>query len=198
MGKLSEELKNKIKDKKINNILVVCLVLAFILVAINVMLPSFSNVTTKSKSSSASVADKNNKEYSEQKDYEDKQKADLKNILKKIDGVGDVDVMMTFESGERKVPAYDENSQESKTEENDTSGGKRINNVNSDGSTVVMTSKDGTNEPFILTTYKPKVIGVIVVAEGAEDSKVKYDIEMAVSKIYDLSLDKVNVYSMKN
>lgn len=198
MGKLSEELKNKIKNKKINNILVVCLILAFVLVAINVMLPSFGNVSTKSKTSSAPKAQQTSEEYMEQKDYENKQKAELKNILKKIEGVGEVDVMMTFESGERKVPAYDKNSQQSKTEENDTSGGKRINNVNSDGSTVVMTSKDGSNEPFILATYKPKVIGVIVVAEGAQDSKVKYDIEMAVSKIYDLSLDKVNVYSMKN
>lgn len=198
MGKLSEELKNKIKNKKINNILVVCLILAFALIAINIMMPSFSNVSTKSKISSTRETQQISEEYTEQKDYENKQKSELKNILKKIDGVGDVDVMMTFESGERKVPAYDENSQQSKTEENDTEGGKRINNVNSDGSTVVMTSKDGSNEPFILATYKPKVIGVIVVAEGAQDSKVKYDIEMAVSKIYDLSLDKVNVYSMKN
>ena len=117
--------------------------------------------------------------------------------IKKIEGVGDVDVMITFESGEQKVPAYDKSTQISKTEESDTSGGTRVNNQNTDGSKVVMTTKDGDNEPFILTTYKPKVIGVIAVAEGAENSKTKYEIEQAISKLYDLSLDKVNVYSMK-
>jgi stage III sporulation protein AG len=52
------------------------------------------------------------------------------------------------------------------------------------------------NEPFILTTYKPKITGVIILAEGATNSKTKYEIEQAVSKLYNLSLDKVNVYSM--
>ena len=200
MGNLLNDLQNKIKDKKINNILVICLIMAFLLIAVNVILPSFGDFKKSSNKTSIDTVKENNGNitYDTQKDYEDKQKADLKNILKKIDGVGDVDVMITFESDERKQPAYDETSQVSKTEENDTSGGKRINNVNSDGSTVVMTNKDGANEPFIITTYKPKVIGVIVVAQGAEDSKIKYDIEMAVSKIYDLSLDKVNVYTMKN
>ena len=39
---------------------------------------------------------------------------------------------------------------------------------------------------------------MVIVAEGAENSKTKYEIEQAVSKLYNLSLDKVNVYSMKN
>jgi stage III sporulation protein AG len=60
-----------------------------------------------------------------------------------------------------------------------------------------MTTNDGNNEPFILTTYKPKLNGVIILAEGAENSKIKYEIEQAVSRLYNLSLDKVNVYSMK-
>jgi stage III sporulation protein AG len=60
-----------------------------------------------------------------------------------------------------------------------------------------MSTSDGNNEPFILKTYKPKIVGVIVLAEGAENSKIKYELEQAVSKLYNLSLDKVNVYSMK-
>lgn len=199
MGKLIEEIRDKIKSKKINNILSICLIMAFVLIAINVILPSFSDIKVK-KDNDIKTTNENEKNniYKSEEDFEEMQKNDLKNILKKINGVGNVDVMITFESDERKQPAYDENSQVSKIEESDTSGGKRVNNVNSDGSTVVMTTKDGNNEPFIITTYKPKVVGVIVVAEGAEDSKIKYDIEMAVSKIYDLSLDKVNVYTMKN
>ena len=115
-----------------------------------------------------------------------------------MNGVGDVDVMITFENGEEKVPAYDKTEQKSTTEETDTQGGKRVNNQNNDNSKVVMTQNDGKNEPFILTTYKPKVVGIVIVAEGAENSKTKYEIEQAVSKLYNVSLDKVNVYSMKN
>lgn len=201
MEKLKKELKKILDQKSLNTLIAICLIMGFALIAMNVLLPSSKN--SESNIYSSNYNNKQNEEVDTvsgknyEEDYEEKQKNDLKNILKKIDGVGNVDVMITFESGEQKVPAYDKSTQISKTEENDTSGGTRVNNQNTDGSKVVMTTKDGDNEPFILTTYKPKVIGVIVVAEGAENSKTKYDIEQAVSKIYDLSLDKVNVYSMK-
>ena len=198
MDKFKKELKKILEQKGLNTLIVICLIMGFMLVALNVLLPSKDNSITNMYSGNY----KNNQNEVEQvknteEDYEENQKNNLKNILKKIEGVGDVDVMITFESGEQKVPAYDKSTQISKSEENDTSGGTRVNNQNTDGSKVVMTTKDGDNEPFILTTYKPKVIGVIAVAEGAENSKTKYEIEQAISKLYDLSLDKVNVYSMK-
>lgn len=54
------------------------------------------------------------------------------------------------------------------------------------------------NEPYILQTNKPEISGVVIVAEGASSSKVKYDIQVAVSSLYGISIDKVNVYPMKN
>ncbi len=195
MDKFKKELKKILEQKGLNTLIAICLIMGFMLIALNVLLPSKDNSITNMYSGNY----KNNQNEVEhvKTNEEDYEENNLKNILKKIDGVGDVDVMITFESGEQKVPAYDKSSQISKTEENDTSGGTRVNNQNTDGSKVVMTTKDGDNEPFILTTYKPKVIGVIAVAEGAENSKTKYDIEQAISKLYNLSLDKVNVYSMK-
>ena len=199
MDKLKKELKKILEQKGLNTLIIICLIMGFVLIALNVLLPFKESSMTNMYSVENKTHDQNN--VNEIKDteeeYEENQKNNLKNILKKIDGVGDVDVMITFESGEQKVPAYDKSTQTSKTEESDKSGGTRVNNQNTDGSKVVMTSKDGDNEPFILTTYKPKVVGVIAVVEGAENSKIKYDIEQAISKLYNLSLDKVNVYSMK-
>lgn len=203
MKKITDDVKGFLdKNSKIKSLLVICLVLIFILIAMNVVgsssvfnskLTSISNDTSKSEQNT----DVLNKKTVSSSEYEEKQKADLINILKKMDGVGDVDVMITFENGEQKVPAYDKTEQKSTTEETDTQGGKRVNNQNNDNSKVVMTQNDGKNEPFILTTYKPKIVGIVIVAEGAENSKTKYEIEQAVSKLYDVSLDKVNVYSMK-
>ena len=190
------------KNSKIKNLSVICLILIFILIGMNVI-GSSSLVNNKlSSAAKNSSKNENNVDLSNEKimtseDYEEKQKVDLINILKKMDGVGDVDVMITFENGEEKVPAYDKTQQKATTEETDTQGGKRVNNQNNDNSKVVMTQNDGKNEPFILTTYKPKIVGIVIVAEGAENGKTKYDIEQAVSKLYNLSLDKVNVYSMK-
>ena len=61
-----------------------------------------------------------------------------------------------------------------------------------------MSSDSGKNEPYILQVNKPEISGVIIVAEGATSAKVKYDIQVAVSTLYGISIDKVNVYPMKN
>ncbi|WP_294376301.1 stage III sporulation protein AG [uncultured Clostridium sp.] len=205
--KLIDDIKDFFeKNSKIKRLSVICLVLVFILIALNVIgenkglnsiIPSVTNNNSRNGSSAVDTSSISEEKIMTSDEYEEKQKADLINILKKMNGVGDVDVMLTFESGEQKVPAYDTTAQKSTTEETDTQGGKRVNNQNNDNSKVVMTQNDGKNEPFILTTYKPKIVGIVIVAEGAEDSKTKYEIEQAVSKLYNLSLEKVNVYSMK-
>ncbi|WP_294156668.1 stage III sporulation protein AG [uncultured Clostridium sp.] len=203
MKKITDDVKDFFdKNSKLKNLIVICLILVFILIAMNVVgsssmlnskITSMSNNNTKTEES----VEKSNEQVMTSDEYEAKQKTDLINILKKMNGVGDVDVMITFENGEEKVPAYDKTEQKATTEETDTQGGKRVNNQNNDNSKVVMTQDNGKNEPFILTTYKPKIVGIVIVAEGAENSKTKYEIEQAVSKLYNLSLDKVNVYSMK-
>lgn len=198
--KFKKELTKILGQKSLKNLIAVCLVLAFILIAMNVLSPNSKSLSSNKLSSTTVQENVDNSEVTneeDEKNYEEKQKTDLKNILKKMNGVGDVEVMMSFENGEEKVPAYDKSTQKSTTEETDNQGGKRVNTQNTDGSTIVMTTSDGDNEPFILKTYKPKIIGVIILAEGAENSKTKYEIEQAVSKLYNLSLDKVNVYSMK-
>ena len=204
--KIKKEIKKILAQKQLKNLMAVCLVLAFILLAMNVFLPSTKSLTSnkitginvdKKVNNNSVTKDTQELVQNDEKSYEEKQKIDLKNILKKMNGVGDVEVMMSFDNGEKKVPAYDTSAQKSTTEETDTEGGKRVNNQNTDSSKIVMTTSDGNNEPFILTTYKPKINGVIILAEGAENSKTKYEIEQAVSKLYNLSLDKVNVYSMK-
>lgn len=168
----------------------ILLILSFILIAINITMPSIGEKSSKTKEQTIQNAE-------EVINYEEEQKKALINILKKIDGVNEVDVMINFESGEIKVPAYDKTEQTTVTEEVDGSGSKRINNQANDGSKVVMTKNGGTDEPFILQTYKPKVVGVVVVASGAADSKIKHNIEIAVASLYNLEANKVNVYPMK-
>ena len=203
MKKITDDVKDFFaKNGKLKNLIVICLILVFILIAMNVVGSSSmlnSKITSISDNNMKTEQnnDKSNEDVMTSDEYEAKQKTDLINILKKMNGVGDVDVMITFENGEEKVPAYDKTEQKATTEETDTQGGKRVNNQNNDNSKVVMTQNNGKNEPFILKTYKPKIVGIVIVAEGAENSKTKYEIEQAVSKLYNLSLDKVNVYSMK-
>lgn len=191
-NKFFNELKKLLEDKKTGNILTIALIIAFVMIAINIFFPDLF----KEKETNAQSVMSENITVSSNDDYETSQKEELVAILSQISGVGEVKVMINFKNGETKVPAYDSTKQTTVTEEKDTEGGTRTNNQVSDGATVVMNSEGGDSKPFIIETYKPQIEGVIVVAQGAEDSKVKYDIQKAVATLYGLSSDKVNVYSM--
>ena len=169
--KLKNEVSKLFKNKYMGNILAVLLVIGFILIAITILAPGLLNGKNE-----VLTEENNTKVNTTASTYEDKQKIELTNILRKIDGVGEVDVMINFESGEEKVAAYDSTNQTTKTEETDTNGGKRVSDQQNDTTKVVMSSESGGNSPVILKTYKPKVIGVVIAAEGAESSKVRYPI----------------------
>lgn len=190
--KLISEFKKLLDDKKITNLLTIALVIAFIILALNVFYPDMFKKEDIKSTLSEEVETNTIKE-----EYEEAQKEELKNILESMYGVGEVKVMISFKSGESKVLAYDSSKQTVATEEKDTEGGTRVSNQTNDGSTVVMTNEGGDNEPFIVETYKPKIEGIMILAEGASDSKIKYDIQKAVSSLYGLSAEKVNVYPMK-
>ena len=190
--KLISEFKKLLDDKKITNILTIALVIAFIILALNVFYPDMFKKEDIKSTLSEEVEINTIKE-----EYEEAQKEELKSILESMYGVGEVKVMISFKSGESKVLAYDSSKQIVSTEEKDTEGGTRVSNQTNDGSTVVMTNEGGDNEPFIVETYKPKIEGIMILAEGASDSRIKYDIQKAVSSLYGLSAEKVNVYPMK-
>ncbi|MGL4569696.1 MAG: stage III sporulation protein AG [Clostridium sp.] len=198
MKKIKKILEEFIKNKNINKLLIIMLIIIFVLIAFSIFKPSKDkNLNGNNETEvSGTLEETIQKEAKIKDEYEKQQKEELTSILKKIDGVGDVNVMMTFESGEVKVPAYDKDTQTSVTEETDKEGGKRLNEQKNDGSKIVMTTDEEGNEPFVIQTYKPKVQGVVVVAEGANVSRIKYNIEKAVSNLYNVSADKVNVYPM--
>lgn len=188
-NKLINEIKKLISDKKTSNILVVLLILLFLLIAYNYFVPS-----TKEKGSNDEVTiTEDTQNVSKNLEYEEKEKRELVSILEQIDGVGKVEVKINFESNEVKVPAYESTTQTSTTQENDNSGGVRKNEQTNETTTVVKSE----DEPYILQTYKPNVIGVVVVAEGASDINIKNNIQKAVCSLYNLPVNKVNVYTKK-
>jgi stage III sporulation protein AG len=50
----------------------------------------------------------------------------------------------------------------------------------------------------VLREDSPKVLGVIVVAEGADDIGVKLNLLEAVQTVLNVSPDRVDVYKMNN
>lgn len=196
---LSNDIKKIMNNKNFFNVLIFLLVAVFLWLATS----SFGDDGLKN-SSNKDLVQSGAEEVSltgeikskEVLEYEEAQKEELKQMLSKMDGVGTVEVMISFESGEVKVPAVNNTTQVAETKEDDGEGGTRVNTQQTDGSTIVMKTENNTNEPYILKTYKPQINGILIVAEGATSSKVRYDVQVAVASLYNLSLDKVKVYPM--
>ncbi|MDV3429085.1 MAG: stage III sporulation protein AG [Bacillota bacterium] len=183
------DIKKLLKEnKKLSNILII-VIAGLLLILIGDFITSGSSKKSPGESETAGV-----KVIT---DYEESKKAELKNILEKTKGVGNVEVMLTFESGEEAVPAVNETDSVSDTKEQDNSGGTRTTTQKNSGSTVVMQSENGNSQPLIIKTYKPKVTGVYIVAEGAANNLTELEIKGIVSKLFDISTDKVSVMPMK-
>lgn len=193
--KLVENLSKKGTKNTLYNILIIFLIGVFVIIVTS-FFDKKGTIVTNSKAEET-VDNKQESNDNQLSQYEQKQKEQLRFILEKIDGVGNIEVSIYFESGEEHIPALDVNHSNSTTQEKDNAGGVRETIQNNDGSKVVMTNTGKANEPLILKTYRPKVTGVIIVAQGAEDKKIKYDITKAVAGYYNIAENKVNVYSMK-
>ena len=184
--KIKKELLKLLSEKKINKVLIALLAIIFLLIVISVLKPESNEEDKKIFNNAEEVV-------SNLSDYEERETKELINILEKMEGVGKVAVKINFESDEVKVPAYESTTQTSTTEEEDNGGGTRVNEQTNESTSIVKSD----DEPYILKTNKPNIIGIAVVAEGASDKKVKQDIEKIICNIYNLPINKVNVYPMK-
>lgn len=195
--------KNSSDKKNVANLLI--MLLAGVLIVLTVSFFKTSNVIgTQSlgagDNKGGNKAGKTEQQTSSDRlaqDYENTIQQKLKDTLEKIEGVGKVEVMVSFESGEEQVPAVNINDSTSNTEEKDNEGGTRNTTQKNNGSTVVVTNEGDKSKPLIVKTYKPKVSGVCVVAEGAEDKVTALRITKAVVDLFNTPENKVNVYPMK-
>ena len=200
MQGLKDKMYKILKQKNITNLIILLLLVIMFYLVVSYF-TGVNNITKSEKTNLEKVSkedmNSNSQKDSEVLSYQEKQEKDLERILGKINGVGSVDVVINFQSSEVKVPAVDNSSQKSTTEETDSEGGTRVNSQETDGDKIVMSNSSNGSEPVRLKTEKPEVLGVMVVAEGAEDSKIKYEITKAISSLYNISVDKVNVLAMK-
>ncbi|WPC40915.1 stage III sporulation protein AG [Clostridium sp. JS66] len=195
-----EEKNNYLSDKKNRaNLFIAFLVGILILISISFFKTSNTQISAQDKNNTKAAKEqqKTEEQNTDQEQYESEVQDKLKGTLEKIEGVGKVDVMVSFESGEEQVPAVNVSDSTNTTEEKDNEGGVRNSTQKNNGSTVVITNDGSKSKPLIVKTYKPKVSGVCVVAEGSENKLTELRITKAVVNLFNISEDKVNVYPMK-
>ncbi|MDI6618149.1 MAG: stage III sporulation protein AG [Clostridiales bacterium] len=189
-NKLKEYILKRGMKKNIQDLTVFFLIGLILIFAANILVSNNKSVNDKKAEAALAVQNKS-------PSYKDELEEELTGILNNIQGAGNVKVMIYLETGTESVPAYNSNNTKKVTEETDGNGGKRITNEDDSQTTIVTTNDNGVNKPYIIKEVNPKISGVIVTAEGANDPNVKYRLYEAVKTVFNIEEYKINIYPMK-
>jgi len=121
----------------------------------------------------------------------------LENILRKVQGIGDVEVMITLKTTWEKIPLKDVPYTQEELEENDGEGGSRKSRViQKEENTVFITDENGNTIPYILQEREPEIEGIVVIAEGGDNVFVIKDVIEACEVLFNIPAHKVKVMKM--
>lgn len=171
------------KLKTIKHIEIIIFVL-FILIALLILFGgNFKMGTNSTEKTSVSSSFST---YFSTTDYLKQTEEKLKNVLSRIEGAGNIEVMLSAETSGEIV--YAKNTHE------ETTTDKNSNTVKTVTESIVFINVDGEEKPLILSEILPKINGVVIVAKGASDINVKLNITIATQTLLGLSGDKINVF----
>ncbi len=110
-------------------------------------------------------------------------KEELEQIIGKIDGVGNVEVMLTYEGTVESVYAKDTSkqikSEDAKTDEEH-----------------IIIDKGSEEDGLLLKEIYPRVIGVAVVCEGGDNPTVKNEITQMLKALFDIGSNSISISEM--
>lgn len=133
---------------------------------------------------------------SSEADYVDKLEEKLEDTLSEIDGAGRVRVMITLEDSGESIVEKDDTKESSDTAETDSAGGSRSEKRTDTGETTVYQEEDDRKVPFVGREMTPKIAGILVVAQGGENTQVKQNISEAVMALFQIDVNRIKVVKM--
>ncbi len=127
-------------------------------------------------------------EASNKNEYEDLEKR-MSSIFSKIEGAGEVEVMITLKSGSEIIIAQDEKQSERKGENNSETNVER--------KATLMESTGGTNTPIVLKENSPEIEGVVIIAQGGDNVVVRNALTKGAQALLNVPAHKVEVFKME-
>lgn len=182
-----EKIKNSEQKKIIENSVIFLMLFIIIIIVMNTLFVSEDKNMAISSQANLQIELESNT-YN---DLEEK----LQEILSLINGTGNVDVMISYLNGIEQIPMYDEKISTTVTEESDNEGGKRKTEQTNNEHNIIFEEKNSTKSAVIKQTVMPEVIGVVVVADGATDLKVKENIIKAVEATVNVPSHRIQVFA---
>ena len=129
--------------------------------------------------------------------YEEALEVKLANVLSKVKGAGTVAVCITLENGAQQEYAKNSVKESRVIQEKDNGGGIRTTTENKENEQILLSRENGAERPVTVKEYRPRISGVLVVAEGAQDSVVKISLTKAVESCLGIPSYKITVLPQK-
>lgn len=189
---LKDFLKNK-QWKKWDKSQWTILILSGILLMI-LAIPTGSN--PKSEKKTEEVSEEKVLDSAGTEDYGEKLEKRLEETLSKIAGAGRVEVMITFEDTGESIVEKDTASESKDSTETDSTGGNRTEKSTDSSQSTVYTENGDTKEPFVGNELTPKIAGILVVAQGGDNTAVKQNISDAVMALFQIDVNRIKVVKM--
>ena len=125
--------------------------------------------------------------------YRRKLEEELETFLAKVEGVGQVEVLIYMETSpeyivEKDTPVYET----SRDGESESSSETR-----KEETTVYTTSNYGEQVPFVSQTRKPQIEGMVIAAEGAANESVRIQLVRSAMALYGIEANKVEVLTLQ-
>lgn len=182
--KLLEMLRGMKREQKI-----VWLLLAALLVV--VLLP-----TGKQKEETDQEEEKRTETADRQALSEENAKEALERVLAQVEGVGAVQIALTWESTNRKIVEKDMPNAQSSEKRTSADESSETSSVTKEETTVY--EKNGGDEtPYVISEVFPKVRGVVIVAEGGGNPVIVKEIQEAVMALFDVEAHRIKVMKMR-
>lgn len=117
----------------------------------------------------------------------------LQDMLNKISGISEVEVMVNIDSTNVQMYEKDMILGTQTTVETDQSGGKRTVEDETKETKMVYVRKGDQEVPVLIKTEKPTVRGVFIIAKGVDNAAIKQQIIEAVSRVLDVPTFRISV-----
>lgn len=157
---------------------------------------SKSNNTNTTTGLTNNSSDKN-ENNSETKEYTEQLENRLKQILSKVNNIGNVEVMITLKSSKESVVLKDQPTENQTTKEQDSAGGTREStSTKQQDETVLISPSSGESIPYTIKEIEPEIEGVLVIAQGGGNATVASDVVDAVTVLFNVPAHKIKVMKM--
>ena len=129
--------------------------------------------------------------------YEEMYENQLKEILEEVIGIGKVSVMINLDSSEEVVVEKNLQLNTRTTKEVDKDRATRDITESTRDEQVILIQGEQGESPVVVKRVKPKIRGVLVVANGVESMKVKALISEAVQRVLHVEPHKISILPKK-